>query len=153
MAKITVYHGDYIPVKNPEIRIGRNTKDFGPGFYCTTIKEQAERWARRYDNKVVSIYEVRMNMSLNIKEFKEMTEEWLDFIIHCRSGKPHSYDIVIGPMANDQVYNYIADYIDGAITREQFWVLARFKYPTHQMNFCTPSALRCLEYRGSEVVK
>lgn len=92
-------------------------------------------------------------MSLNIKEFKEMTEEWLDFIIHCRSGKPYSYDIVIGPMANDQVYNYIADYIDGAITREQFWVLARFKYPTHQMNFCTPSALKCLEYRGSEVVK
>ena len=42
MAKMTVYHGGYEPVTNPEIRIGRNTKDFGAGFYCTIIKEQAE---------------------------------------------------------------------------------------------------------------
>lgn len=47
MAKMTVYHGGYEPVSDPEIRIGRNTKDFGAGFYCTIIKEQAERWARR----------------------------------------------------------------------------------------------------------
>ena len=79
-----------------------------------------------------------------------MTDEWLDFIIDCRSGKPHQYDIVIGAMANDQIYNYASDYIDGAITREQFWVLAKFKYPTHQINFCTREALKCLEYRGYE---
>lgn len=47
-----------------------------------------------------------------------MTEEWLDFIIDCRAGKSHSYDIVIGAMADDQIYNYISDYMDGAITRE-----------------------------------
>ena len=51
MAKMTVYHGGYAPVENPEIRIGRNTKDFGNGFYCTIIKEQAQRWAKRYDTK------------------------------------------------------------------------------------------------------
>mgnify|MGYP000554932481 FL=1 len=49
-----------------------------------------------------------------------MTDEWLDFIIDCRSGKPHQYDIVIGAMANDQI------------------------------NFCTREALKCLEYRGYE---
>lgn len=43
MAKMTVYHGGYQPVKKPEIRKGRNTKDFGYGFYCTIIKEQAQR--------------------------------------------------------------------------------------------------------------
>ena len=43
---MTVYHGGYMPVKQPEIRIGRNTKDFENGFYCTIIKEQAQRWAR-----------------------------------------------------------------------------------------------------------
>ena len=52
MAKMTVYHGGYQPVKEPEIRIGRNTKDFGNGFYCTIIKEQAQRWAKRYDTKI-----------------------------------------------------------------------------------------------------
>ena len=152
MAKLTVYHGGYQPVKVPEIRIGRTTKDFGPGFYCTLIKEQAERWSRRYRTKIVSIYDVRLNSSLKIKEFKEMTDEWLDFIIACRSGKLHDYDLVIGAMADDQIYNFISDYMDGAITREQFWVLAKFKYPTHQINFCTQEALKCLEYREYEEV-
>lgn len=92
-------------------------------------------------------------MGLKIKDFQEMSEEWLDFIIACRGGKEHDYDIVIGAMANDQIYNYISDYIEGIITREQFWSLAKFKYPTHQINFCTNAALKCLEYRGYEEVK
>ena len=153
MGIMTVYHGGYKAVERPEIRIGRNTKDFGNGFYCTVIKEQAQRWSKRYNTKIVSIYDVRMNSSLDIKEFKDMSEEWLDFIVDCRSGKPHSHDIVIGAMANDQIYNFISDYMDGIITREQFWIMAKFKYPTHQINFCTEEALKCLKYRGYEVVK
>lgn len=152
MAMITVYHGGYQAVKRPEIRVGRNTKDFGNGFYCTIIKEQAERWAKRYTTKVVSIYDVRLDMELNIKEFKTMTDEWLEFIVSCRSGKSHNYDIVIGAMADDQIYNYISDYMDGVITKEQFWTLAKFKYPTHQIAFCTEKALKCLEYRECEVL-
>ena len=153
MAKMTVFHGGYEPVEKPEIRKGRNTKDFGDGFYCMIIKEQAQRWARRYDSKIVSIYNVRINTTLKIKDFKEMTDEWLDFIIDCRAGRSHDYDIVIGAMADDQIYNFISDYMDGVITREQFWVLAKFKYPTHQIAFCSEEALKCLEYRGFEEVK
>lgn len=152
MGMMTVYHGGYQPVEKPEIRKGRNTKDFGTGFYCAIIKEQAQRWSRRYNTKIVSVYDVNMNFNLNIKEFKEMTEEWLDFIIACRSGKAHDYDIVIGAMADDQIYNYISDCMDGVITREQFWILAKFKYPTHQIVFCTDDALKCLHYRGYEEV-
>lgn len=153
LAIMTVYHGGYKPITKPEIRIGRNTKDFGPGFYCTVIKEQAQRWSRRYNTKIVSIYEVKFNDSIKIKEFKEMTDEWLDFIVKCRNGKLHNYDIVIGAMADDQIYNYISDFIDGTITREQFWVLAKFKYPTHQICFCTEKSLECLKYIKSEEVK
>jgi hypothetical protein len=153
MGKMTVYHGSYTTVKSPQIILGKNTKDFGTGFYCTVIREQAERWARRYNSAIINTYTVRLNTSLKILEFKEMTDEWLDFIINCRSGEPHNYDIVIGAMANDQIYNYIADYIDGVITREQFWSLARFKYPTHQINFCSPAALKCLEFVSSEEIK
>lgn len=152
MGKMMVYHGSYTKIEKPQIIKGRNTKDFGPGFYCTIIKEQAERWARRYSTPKVNIYTVRMNESLRILEFKEMTEEWLDFIISCRHGISHEYDIVIGAMANDQIYNYISDYIDGIITRGQFWSMAKFKYPTHQINFCTDEALQCLEYYGNEEV-
>ncbi len=153
MALMTVYHGGYQPVEKPEIRFNKHTKDFGFGFYCTVIREQAERWARRFNTKIVSSYDVRFSSELRILEFKEMTDEWLDFIVACRSGKNHDYDIVIGAMADDQIYTYVYDFIDGAITREQFWVLARFKYPTHQIVFCTDKALKCLTYMGFEEVK
>lgn len=152
MGKMLVYHGSYTEVRESKIIVGRNTKDFGTGFYCTVIKEQAQRWARRYDTPTVNIYSSLIDEKLDILEFKTMTDAWLDFIIACRSGKPHSHDIVIGAMANDQIYNFISDYMDGILTREQFWVLAKFKYPTHQINFCTDDALKCLTFVKSEKV-
>ena len=130
-----IYHGSYTSVQTPEIIKGKFTKDFGEGFYCTELKRQAEKWARRYDTPVVSIYEYNPLEELNILCFDDMTDEWLDFIVACRSGEPHDYDIVIGAMANDQIYNYVADFMNGILTREQFWVMAKFKYPTHQINF------------------
>ena len=150
MAKMTVYHGGYMAVEHPEIRKGRNTKDFGTGFYCTIIKEQAQRWAKRYDTKIVSIYDVRLDSSLKIKDFREMTDEWLDFIINCRAGKIHDYDIVEGPMADDQIWNFVESFIDGRIPRDAFWQIVKFNYPTHQIVFCTESALKTLTFEGSE---
>lgn len=152
MSQMTVYHGGYCPVITPEIRTGKYTKDFGTGFYCTIIKEQAQRWARRYKTPTVSIYDLRLDTQLDILEFPEMTDQWLDFIVDCRYGVPHDHDIVIGAMADDQIYNYVADFMDGVITREQFWALAKFKYPTHQICFCSDAALRCLTFRTSEEV-
>ena len=152
MGKMMVYHGSYTKIEKPKIIKGRNTKDFGPGFYCTIIREQAERWARRYDTPKVNVYTVRMEESLNILEFKEMTEEWLDFIVACRLGKPHTYDIVEGPMANDTIFNYVQNFIDKKISRAAFWELAKFNHPTHQISFHTLSALDCLTFVKSEVV-
>lgn len=147
-----IYHGSYTEITSPQIVIGQFTKDFGIGFYCTALKKQAEKWAKRYETPIINIYEYQENKDLKILNFPTMTDEWLDFIVDCRNGKLHDYDIVIGAMANDQVYNYIADFINGVLTREQFWILAKFKYPTHQINFCTPKALACLTYQKSEEV-
>jgi hypothetical protein len=72
-----VYHGGYCSIELPEIIAGKYAKDFGAGFYCTEIKEQAARWAKRYTT---------------------------------------------------------------------------FKHPTHQINFCTKQALRCLTFIKSEEV-
>lgn len=153
MGKMLVYHGSYTEIQKPEIIEGKYTKDFGTGFYCTVIKEQAERWAKRYNTPIVNVYSLLIDEKLDILEFKSMTDEWIDFIIDCRNGKPHQHDIVIGAMANDQIYNFIADYIEGNITREQFWIMAKFKYPTHQINFCSEQALKCLTFYKSEAVK
>ena len=81
-----------------------------------------------------------------------MTEEWLDFIVSCRSGNSHDYDIVEGPMADDTIFNYVQGFIDGEISRSAFWELAKFKRPTHQISFHTARALATLDFvRGYEV--
>ena len=143
-----LYHGSYTTVSSPQIIIGRYTKDFGVGFYCTRFRKQAERWAGKYDTPIVTIYDYTPAQGLKVLDFEDMTDEWLDFVVSCRNGKSHGFDIVIGPMADDQIYNYISDYILGVITRDQFWALAKFKYPTHQIAFCTEASLASLTYQS-----
>jgi hypothetical protein len=148
-----VYHGGHCAIENPKIHDSKNNKDFGRGFYCTELRTQADKWAKRFNTPVVSVYDYTPNASLDVLTFGTMTDEWLDFIVDCRSGKPHGHAIVEGAMANDQVWNYIADFIDGVLTQEQFWVLAKFKHPTHQIAFCAESALSCLKYSESYEVR
>jgi len=151
MEKIKVYHGSFQIVETPEIRIAKFNKDFYFGFYCTIMREQAQRWATRFDsNGYINVYEYEPNSNLRILKFENMTEEWLDFIVACRSGKSHDYDIVEGPMADEQIWNYVEGFISGKIARNVFWELVKFSYPTHQIVFCTEDALRTLIFEGSE---
>lgn len=152
MSKQVIYHGSYCKIEHPKIIEGKYKKDFGIGFYCTILEEQAKKWAQKYETPVINKYEYNENQKLKIKEFTLMTEEWLDFIIDCRSGKKHEFDIVIGAMADDQVYNYITDLLDGTITREAFWELAKFRHPTHQIAFCTNKSLKCINFIGIEEI-
>lgn len=148
-----LYHASKEIVEFPEIRKSKYTKDFSWGFYCTNNFGQAIRWANRgIGEPVINYYEYTPNEKLSILRFEKMTDEWLDFIADCRSGKTHSYDIVEGPMADDTIWNYVNDYIAGNIKRNQFWALAEFRHPTHQISFHTLSALNCLTFIKSEVV-
>ena len=145
-----VYHGSNVVVQKPKILMNGFYKDFGYGFYCTNIQKQAERWAlTKRGNHIVNSYNYEENQELNILKFSEMTEEWLDFVVDCRSGKKHNYDVVEGPMADDTIWDYIEDFVRGNISREAFWVLVKFKYPTHQIVFCTERALDGLSFEGS----
>lgn len=137
----------------PEIRKTKYTKDFSWGFYCTSYFEQAVRWANRGEGKpIINYYHYEPNNDLSILRFEKMTDEWLDFIAKCRSGEIHDYDIVEGPMANDTIWNYVNDFMARKINRKQFWALAEFRYPTHQISFHTLRALNCLTFDRSEVV-
>ena len=148
-----LYHGSKEIVEFPEIRKAVYNKDFYFGFYCTRMQEQAERWATRYGRKgYVNCYEYIPDKKLKYLIFEEMTEEWLDFIVACRSGQSHDYDIVEGPMADDTIYNYVEDYLDDKITKDDFLQLAKFKHPTHQISFHTIKALSCLEFIKAEEV-
>jgi hypothetical protein len=148
-----IYHASKEIVQFPEIRKAHFTKDFSWGFYCTNNIEQAIRWANRGNGQpIINYYEYTPDDSLSVLKFDKMSDEWLDFIAECRSGKTHNYDIVEGPMANDTIWNYVNDFIVGNISRKQFWVLAEFRHPTHQISFHTLSALNCIKFKKSEVV-
>lgn len=146
---IQIYHGSREIVKFPEIRTHKFYKDFYWGFYCTKSETQARRWAGRHGNGVVNIYRYTPDAALRVRLFSEATEEWLDFIAACRTGKAHLYDIVEGPMADDVIFNYVQSFIDGEISREAFWALVKFKHPTHQISFHTARALRTLRFERS----
>ena len=97
-----LYHGSNVEVPFPRILQNGFYKDFGYGFYCTLFEKQAKRWAMiKKGESVVNLYEYVPDSNLNILKFKEMCEEWLDFIVSCRNGIEHNYDIVEGPMADD----------------------------------------------------
>lgn len=144
-----LYHGTNVVVHKPEVRVVGYNKDFGFGFYCTRFERQAQRWAMtRRTKHIVCVYEYEPYPELRTKVFDTMTDEWLDFVAACRHGEQHAYDIVEGPMADDEVWDYVEDFMNGRISREAFWALARFKHPTHQILFCTDRALATLTYKS-----
>ena len=148
-----LYHGSKMIVSEPEIRKSRFTKDFSWGFYCTNRRKQAEIWSVRHcETGYVSVYKFHKRNDLKIKVFSTTDAEWLDFVAKCRNGDIHEYDIVEGPMADDTIYNYVEDYLDGTISKDDFLQLAKFKHPTHQISFHTIKALSCLEFLNAEEV-
>ena len=148
-----LYHGSNVIVQNPKILIDGFYKDFGYGFYCTNIKKQARRWAiTKRGKSVINKYNYVKNENLKIYSFTEMSEEWLQFVVNCRQGKEHNYDIVEGPMADDQIWDYVEEYVSNNISKTAFWELVKFKYPTHQIVFCTENALKTLYYKGSDIL-
>lgn len=110
------FHGSNIEVNKPDVYHSRESVDFGKGFYITPVKEQAIKWAARFKRNngigIVSIYEIELEevkkAGYKILEFEGYTEEWLDFITSCRRLEDTSgFDIVIGGVANDKLFNTI----------------------------------------------
>jgi hypothetical protein len=149
---MTLFHGGPKPVRVPEIRKAKYTKDFGTGFYCTEYKQQAAIWSlKKSVTGYVTTYIYSKNPELIFKQFTE-NDEWLDFVVACRRGESHDYDIVEGPMADDKIWNEIDDFIAGIITRAAFWELIKFAKPTHQISFHNERSLQTLEYLSEEEI-
>lgn len=154
-----LYHGSNVEIK--EIDLGRSSvgKDFGVGFYLTANKEQAERMASRrvrlYGGEpVVSAFEFDEASAkadgLSQKEFLFYSKEWADFILANRANETrkqiHVYDIVHGPIANDDVGFQIRRLLAGIITIDMF--LEELKYKkgiTFQYFFATERSIKYLK--------
>lgn len=153
-----LYHGSYTAIEHPDISFSRDYVDFGKGFYTTPIKEQAEKWCQRFIRKnkkgVVSKYVLDNSIinKLKVLEFVAYDDKWLDFILNCRSGKDQSdYDIVIGGVANDKVFNTVELYFDGLIDKKE--AIKRLTYEKINLQICIRNQEvidRYLVYKGSE---
>lgn len=158
-----LYHGSIVSVKNPNIRQGRPNTDYGKGFYTTVDFDQAARWARiRRDragsgNAVVSVYEVDDDLlqkkDFRIMEYNGATKEWLDFVVANRRFAPlHAYDIVLGPVANDNLYATISLYENGELSAEAAVVQLKTHILFNQVSFHTEKVMAQLRFVESIMV-
>ena len=143
-------------VDKPDLTHSRPNVDFGKGFYTTPIYEQAEKWCERFKRRgkdgIIASYEFDETTyeALKVLKFDAYSEEWLDFILNCRRGQDNTdYDLVIGGVANDKVFNTVELYFDGLIDKKEAISRLRYEKPNLQIAFRTEKALACLKFEGS----
>ena len=136
-----LFHGSKVEVKNPDIYHSRKRVDFGQGFYVTPIYEQALSLCQRYlriglDAYVSSyIFDEKGLNNCKVKEFDSYSDEWLDFVLDCRKELDKSdYDIVIGGVANDKVFDTVELFFSGMIDKTE--ALKRLKFAKPNLQFC-----------------
>ena len=144
-----LYHGSYTEIIYPDLEHSRENVDFGKGFYTTPIYEQAVRWCGRFKNRgkngIVSCYSFneKAYSTLKILNFDSYSEEWLDFVLNCRSGKDASdYDIVVGGVVDDKVFNTVELYFDGLIDKKEAIKRLRYEKTNLQICFRTEDAIK-----------
>lgn len=154
---MTLYHGSNVDVVAPDLLHSRPNVDFGKGFYTTPLYEQAVNWVRKFktrgDKAIIAKYEFDepANAVLKIMKFESYSEEWLDFILNCRAGKDSSdYDIVMGGVANDKVFNTVELYFNNLIDKMEALKRLKYEKPNWQVCFRTEKSLNYLRYIGSE---
>ena len=128
-----LHHGSYMAIESIDLSLSKQGKDFGKGFYLNPDYEQAFLWAEsrvktlQEGKPTVTSYEFDLDSALeaglNVKIFDDYTEEWAEFVVSNRRNLAdtscHSYDIVIGPIANDNVGRQIQFYMQG------YWTIAQ----------------------------
>lgn len=157
-----LYHGSNMVVEKPRLIEQNRFLDFGYGFYTTTNKVQAENFAqkvvvRRGGTPAVNVYEIADNIDielLKIKRFYAPNEKWLDFVSAHRNGTydGEQYDIIIGAVANDDVYKTLHVYSTGLLTKEQALEALKIKKLFDQYVFATNEAISLLTFVKSEEV-
>ena len=138
---ITLYHGSNVEINQIDLSYSRKGKDFGCGFYLNANKQQAMEMAIRTANRmrsgspIVSAFEfddsILSKNELNVKVFEGYSVDWAEFILTNRKNKSdhpvHSYDIVIGPIADDTVGVQIRRFVMGYISIEKLIEELRYR--------------------------
>jgi len=161
---MVLYHGSNMEVAKPRLIGQKRGLDYGAGFYLTTNHDQAKRFSEIIVNRqkngvpTVSIYEFDMekaNQSLNILRFAQADGKWLEFVKDNRL-KQYSgmdYDMVVGPVANDDVMPTIQGYLSGFLSVEATLLTLKTRKLTDQICLKSERTVTLLKFMGSEVAK
>lgn len=158
---MTLYHGSLEIVENPQILQPNRPLDFGTGFYTTTSLQQARRWVNlRMEQAGASVgyintYKYTPIKGLHTRRFQSANEAWVDFVHSNRTIQDynHDYDIVTGPVANDNVYLSFNLYESGIITKSELIRRLKTYKLVDQLLFHTEQSLITLIYIGNKEVK
>ena len=165
-----LYHGSNVEIIDIDFAQCKPYKDFGKGFYLTSLKQQAIRMA---ENKaalfggepIVTIYEVDDDIiskeELNTKSFSlNPTIEWARFIVNNRNKSfddvtseecniDAKYDVVLGPVADDAIAATIRRYMGEKLDEEGLQKKLTYKELSNQYSFHTSKAISYLRKVGT----
>ncbi|MDR3243525.1 MAG: DUF3990 domain-containing protein [Elusimicrobiota bacterium] len=150
---MNLYHGTNADFNAVSLSFSKDKRDFGKGFYTTMYKEQADSWSKiicfRFRGLTRYVYEFELNITndLKVKHFETMNNEWLEFVGKNRimGGIQHNFDIVIGPVANDNTSRTIELYVDGIYSADVALQKLRYFKTNNQVSIHTEAALRALK--------
>lgn len=139
-----LFHGSNLRIKHPDTCHSRKNLDFGQGFYLTSFSKQAEKWALRkvsFDggSPIVTVFNFSDDLSsFKTLKFPENDACWVEFGCEARRGNvSSSYDLIIGGVADDKVYEAVNMYFKG------YWdmqtTLAALSYYERNGQYCFAS--------------
>ena len=152
--ELLLYHGTAADFEQISLSKSHNRRDFGIGFYTTILEKQAKEWGYRLSlrekKKQYYVYQYifRESDNLRVKRFNALDKEWLEFIKENRSkgGLQHSYDVVIGPVADDNTMETVQLYLTGILTANEAVERLKYNQVNNQVSFHTEKALRSLQF-------
>lgn len=163
-----LYHGSNVEIDRVDLNKCRPYKDFGRGFYLTTMKGQAFQMAKRVSRiygglPCVTCFEFDENAfdddDIHVRTFDHAMKEWALFVINNRNrnlvitddtehNQDNRYDIVIGCVANDDLALLFRQFSSGLIGAATLVKEMEYKKLTDQYSFHSEKALYYLKRIG-----
>jgi hypothetical protein len=163
-----LYHGSNIEIDRIELGKCRPYKDFGKGFYTTPYEDQAWAMARRTTriyggNPCITLFEaadsILSQRAFKVRIFDDPDIEWAHFVMNNRNrafADPSSpecnsnyYDIVSGPVANDDLVALLNLFIAGTISNAALTAEMTYRKMTRQISFHTDTVIGQLVKTGA----
>lgn len=157
--ELILFHGTVYDFTEIDLNQSYNRRDFGRGFYTTLLKRQAKEWGyrlslrERAERYYLYQYVFRDRKGIRIKRFHALDKEWLEFIKENRSkgGLQHNFDIVVGPVADDETMETVQLYLANILSAEEAVTRLRYNKVNNQVSFHTEKALECLNFSRRDI--